>query len=731
MKAAPIQTAFNGGELSPLIAGRVDVAKYGNGCKRLVNFLPTAQGPAIARPGTLYVAEVKNSAHRTWLVRFEFSVEESYILEFGNAYIRFYTNRAQVLSGPAYEIVSPYAVADLTNADGTFALRYAQTGDTVYLSHANYPPQLLSRIAPTNWTIAPVAFSPPPFAALNTTATTIYASANTGSVTLQASANIFTSAMVGEHVYLGEKDVRDTQLWEAGKVITAGDERRSDSKNYEAVNSDTTGGTKPTHTSGAVYDGDGGVQWQYLDPGYGWAKITAFTDANTVTATVVSQLPSGCVSAGNPTTRWAFQAWNATDGYPSNVTFFRERLTFSRGSTVWFSVSGDFQNFAAEIDGEITADAGFERTLSSDRVNSIRWLSPGDVLLVGTLGDEWAITESTVTDPFGPANCKAKRQSAYGSSLVAPVRAGSDTLYIQKAGRKVRAMAFRYEEDGFESPDISVFSEHVTRSGVVDIAFQQEPWAVVWACRTDGVLIGCTFNREQDVVAWHRHPLEGGVVECVECIPAPDGSRDDLWLIVRYTINGVTKRYVAYLGEEDNEETAQEDWIYSDMAATYNGVPATTISGLGYLEGKEVWVLTDGARHPNRTVSGGQITLQLASSVVQVGLPCNGYVETMNLEAGSANGTSQGKTKRAHFATVRVNRSLGGVAGPSDDKLKEMRYRATSVPMGSAQPPYTGDVEIEWDGDYGTQQTCVVKKDRPMPLTVVAVMPQLVASEGR
>lgn len=731
MKSAPIQTAFNGGELSPLIAGRVDVAKYGNGCKRMVNFLPSVQGPAFARPGVIFVQEVKDSTQRTWLMRFEFSAEESYMLEFGHQYIRFYADRAQVVSGPPYEIVSPYDSADLTNSDGSFALRYAQTGDTIYITHPDYPPQLLSRIAPTNWTIAPVAFSPPPFAALNSTATTIYASAATGSVTLEASANIFTSGMVGEYVYLAEKDVRDVELWESGKAVVAGDVRRSDGKNYEALNSATTGSVKPTHSSGAVYDGDGAVQWQFLDPGYGWAEITAYTDANTVTATVISRLPSGAVLVGNATTRWALQAWNSTDGYPSVVTFFRERLVFSRDATLWFSVTGDFTNFAYEVDGEISSDSGFERTIASDRVNAIRWLSPGDVLLVGTIGDEWAITESTTTDPFGPNNCKTKRQSTYGSNLVAPVRAGGDTIYIQKAGRKVRAMAFRYEEDGFESPDISVFAEHVTRTGIVDSAYQQEPWSVVWACRTDGVLIGCTFNREQDVVAWHRHPLSGGIVECVESIPSPDGSRDDLWLIVKYTVGGSTKRYVGYLGEEDDDETDQADWIYSDMALTYSGAPATTISGLDHLEGLEVWVLTDGARHPNRTVSGGQITLQLAASKVQVGLPCEGYVETMNLESGSANGTSQGKTKRVHFATVRVLRSCGGVAGPSDDKLKEMRYRNTSVPMGSPQDPYTGDVEIEWDGDYSTQQTCVIKKDRPMPLTVVAVMPQLVTSEGR
>lgn len=732
MKASPIQTSFNGGELSPLVAGRVDITKYTSGCKRMTNFLPIVQGPAIARPGFVYVGEVKTSANRTWLIRFEFSVEESYIIEFGNLYCRFYTNRAQVLSGmSAYEISSPYSTADLTNADGTLALRYAQTGDTVYITHPDHPPYLLSRIAPTNWTLAAIAFSPPPFKAQNTTATTIYASAATGSVALEASANIFSASMVGQYIYLAEKDVRDNKLWEAGASITAGDVRRSDGKNYEALNTATTGSSKPIHSSGAVYDGDAGVQWQFLDSGYGWAQITGYTDANTVTATVVSRLPTGVVSSGQASTRWALQAWNATDGYPSDVTFFQERLVFSRDATLWFSVVADFQNFAYEIDGEITADAGFDRTISSDRINSIRWLSPGDVLLVGTLGDEWAVTESTATDPFGPANVKTKRQSTYGSSRVAPVKAGaSNAIFVQKSGRKLRAMAYRYEEDGFVSPDITAFAEHLTSPYIIDLAYQQEPWAIVWGARSDGVLVGCTYNTEQEVIAWHEHPLSGGVVECVECIPSADGTRDDLWAIVRYTVNGVTKRYIAYLADGDDDDTDKADWKFSDMVSTYSGAPATVISGLTYLEGKEVWVWADGGRHPNRTVSGGSITLQSAASKVQVGLPCEGFVETMNLEAGSAQGTAQGKQKRIHFCVTRVHRTVGGVAGPNDDTLQEIRYRTTE-PMGSPPSPYTGDVDIEWDGDYSQSQTLVIKKDRPSHMAVLAVMPQLVSSEGR
>ena len=774
MRAAPIQTAFNGGELSPLIRGRVDVAKYANGCERMQGFIPTIQGPAIARPGFRYVAEVKASADRTWLMRFERSADDSYMIELGNGYARFYTNHGQVqvsgvaayngatsyvvgdlvasggvnyyckaavtgtappnatywyaLTGTIYEIPMPYTAAQLTNPDGSFALRFAQTGDVIYLAMGDVPPYALSRYGGTRWVCEKVSFAPPPFKALNTTATTIYASAATGSVTLTASAAAFTAAQVGEYVYLGEKDVRDVAQWEAGKSITAGAMRRSDGKNYLALNTSTTGGTKPTHSSGAAYDGDAGVQWQFQDPCYGWGRVTGYTTTTQVAATVVSQIPAGAVGAGNPTTRWAFQAWNATDGYPTNVSFFRERLTYARDSTLWFSVAADFPNFATEIAGVISADAGFERTIVSDRVNAIRWLSPGDVLLVGTLGDEWAVVEATTTDPFGPANCKTKRQSVYGSNLVAPVRVGSDTLFVQKAGRKVRAMAFRFEEDGFESPDVTVFAEHITKTGIVDTAYQQEPWSIVWCARVDGALVGLTFNRDQDVVAWHLHPLTDGICEGVECIPSPDATRDDLWVIVRYTVAGVTRRYIAYLERQDEDGIAQADWAYADMMSTYNGIPATTISGLDYLEGKEVWILVDGARHPNRRVASGAVTLQLPGSKVQVGLPSPAWLETMNLEAGGESGTAQGKIKRVHSVTVRVHRSLGGQAGPDDAHMTEMRYRAPAVPMGSAPPPYTGDISVDWPGDYGERATLVIKKDRPMPVTVVAVMPQLVTA---
>lgn len=730
-KASPIITSFNGGELSPLLAGRVDIAKYPIGCKIMENFLPVTQGPAVARPGFRVVEEVKDSTSKTWLVRFEFSEDDASMIEVGDRYMRFYANRGQVQSGGApYEIVTPFLAADLTNSDGTFAIRCVGTGDEIYLVHPNYPPQLLSRFGVTNWTIAPVQCSPPPFATQNATTTTVYASATTGTgVALVASAATFSAADVGGYFYLGEGDVVDVEQWEADVSITAGAIRRSDGINYRALNSATTGSIKPTHVSGAVYDGNTGVQWQFLDPGYGWIQITAVTDSTHATGDVISEIPTGAVGSGQASTRWAHQAWNATDGYPTCVTFFRERLVFARNATLWFSVSGDFQNFSYEIEGTVTADAGFDRTIASDLANAIRWISPGDVLLVGTLGDEWAVMESNTLAAFGPSNVKTARQSAYGSSLVAPERVADDTIFIQKSGRKARAMKFDFAQNGYSSPDVTVYAEHVTKSRIIDMAYQQEPWAILWACRGDGMLIGLTYNSEQSVVAWHRHPMPGGIVECLECIPAPSGERDDLWTIVQYTINGVVRRFVAYLADEDTEDMAPSDWVYSDMASTYNGAQTSTITGLDYLEGQLVWVLVDGTWHPNRTVTGGQIALQVPGSIVTVGLAAPGVLQPMPLEGGTQGGTSQGKKKRANKVTIRVNRSYGA-AGPNTTQTQQLQLRTPSVPMGQGPPPLTGDAEMVWPGGYDPMMPLMVIKDRPLPLTVCAIMPQYESSEG-
>lgn len=738
-KASPIITSFNSGEWSPLMAGRADIKYYPSACRKLRNFIPTPQGPARFRPGFRFVAEVKTSGQRTWLWRFEFNVEQAYVLEFGHNYIRFFSNHGVVESGPGVplEVASPYSSADLTASDGTFNLRFVQSGDVVYICHPSYAPRKLTRTGASAFSIAIASLFCGPFQDVNPDETvTVYSSASTGAVTLTASSAIFTANCVGTQFFLEQRKTNDIPQWEAGKAVLVNDLRRSDGKTYIALNGATTGGMKPVHSVGAVYDGDTGVQWQFQDPGYGWVTISAVGGGGTTaTANVVSQLPYGCVGAGQATTRWAFSAWSASEGYPTVVTFFRERLTFLRGQDGWMSVAGDYENFSRKDSGGlITDDMAVVFTISSDRANRIEWACPSDIaLLIGTAGDEHALTETTSSNPFGPTNKRALKQSEYGSKHVPEVRVGEGVLYVQKSGRKLRDCTLAESvNERWLSNDVTVLAEHITVGGIVTMAYQQEPDSVVWAGRTDGSLIGFTINRQQDVRGWHLHPL-GGVspkVESVIVIPSPAGDRDELWAIISRTIGGTTKRYVEWMEYHYEEGVSRSNAFYVDSGLTYSGAPTSTITGLGHLNGQTVSILADGSTHPTRVVAAGSITLQRPASVVQVGLAYIGILAPMPIDAGSADGTSQGKTQRISKCGIRFYLTGGARYGRDENsQLDRIEMRGGSDHMDAPPPLFTGDKVVSWPDGYEGYGNIAIIQDQPLPCNVVALMPSITTQD--
>ncbi len=815
-KASPLQANFNAGELSPTLEGRVDIAWYGNGCHKMRNFIPLVQGPARRRSGTRHVAEVKNSANRTWIVPFKFSDDVKFVLEFGNLYIRFYTDQGQVESSPGvpYEVVTPWTTADLTATDGTFRLSMVQSADVIYIAHPSYPTRKLTRVTTTNWTLAAADFRGGPFQTINPDqTTTVYASAATGvGVTLTASSAIFTPDKVGALILLESKPVDDVRPWETNKAVTAGAERRSDGNIYSAINSATTGTIRPTHTIGARFDGDTGVQWQYLHSGWGYAKITAVGGGGTTaTATIIKRIPSQAVGVGNLTNRWAFSEWSNDLGWPSHVAFFRERLWLGRGTKLWASVVADFEDFSSRDGADVTPDMAISIDIASDQINDMAWLAAGDALLVGTVGNEFAVGETSTNEPIGPANIQAKQQTSHGSRQVQPVRVGDTVLFVQRAGRKLREIRFTFESEGYSTSDLSLRAEHITRGQIVQLTYQQEPHSIVWACCANGDLLGFTYNREQDVQGWHPHPIGGGaVVESVASIPTPDGTRDQLWIIARRTINGVTKRYVEYMERDwvSYEGSTIDDAFFLDAGGTFNGersavtltlarisgdfvsasastfapgdvgdeivlnrgtplqsrlvissyvsatqvgvTPRTSfpsyfdttgdavtgfhfardvIGGLGYLEGQTVNVLADGAVHPSRVVSGGQISLERHASFVSAGLPCPAVIITGRLEAGQSEGTAQGKTKRVHKVRYRLLDTLGGKGGTTEASLERMQFRVASDPMGSPPSVFTGDLDLPIPSGYEKEARIVYVNDQPLPATVVAVMPQVVTND--
>ncbi len=278
--------------------------------------------------------------------------------------------------------------------------------------------------------------------------------------------------------------------------------------------------------------------------------------------------------------------------FPSSVAFFEQRLVFAgtgeKPQTLWFSRTDDYENFVMGSQ----ADDAIEFTIAADQVNAIRWLSPGRQLAIGTVGGEW-ICEGANGQPISPDTITVRRHSRTGSAAIAPVRIGGGAIFVQAAGRKLYELAYDFNADAHLAADLSELSEHITQGGLRALAYQQEPDSILWMVRQDGVLLGFTFSKRQDVMAWHRHILggshpdgplldesdrygeRGASIDSVACIPRPDGLADDVWLLVRRVINGEKYRSVEYLESafEPQSPRDKNGMVYLDCCAEYQGLP--------------------------------------------------------------------------------------------------------------------------------------------------------------
>ena len=213
------------------------------------------------------------------------------------------------------------------------------------------------------------------------------------------------------------------------------------------------------------------------------------------------------------------------------------------------------------------------------------------------------------------------------------------------------------------------------------------------------------------------------VVESVAVIPG-DLDEDQVWMIVQRNIGGTTKRFVEFLMPYDFGSDV-EDAFFVDSGLTYDGAAATSVSGLGHLEGQVVTVLADGAAHPTKTVSSGAITLDRSAQKVHVGLGYNSTLKTMRLEAGSQDGTSQGKLKRIHDITLRLFKTVGAKIGPSVAGTDIIPFRSSADEMDQSLDMFTGDKTIEFDGNVDTDAFITLRQEQPLPMTLLGIFARL------
>jgi hypothetical protein len=328
-----------------------------------------------------------------------------------------------------------------------------------------------------------------------------------------------------------------------------------------------------------------------------------------------------------------------------------------------------------------------------------------------------------------PSNVRIVRESTYGSADFKPLTIGPKVIFIQRGGKKVREYSYEYDSDSYLAPDLTIKADNITLQGVGQMAYQQSPYQIIWMVRGDGKLLGMTYNVEQKVHGWHLHTIAGGQVESIAVIPDDATNEDQLWMVVRRTIDGQTKKYVEILKSDEVVRIGGDltNVGYIDSQLTYTGAPTDTITGLDHLEGETVGIRADGSEHPDVVVTSGSITLTGDYSNVVVGLRYQPLVETMRIEAGAADGTAQGKTKRLHNITLRVNSASSGVFyGATDDKLYEIHLRAAGDDMDAPVPVFTGDLGPKvWPSGYEKGGRIVVEHRGTGPFILVGLFPQL------
>lgn len=455
---------------------------------------------------------------------------------------------------------------------------------------------------------------------------------------------------------------------------------------------------------------------------WGYVKVTGFVSGAQVTATVQSSL-----AGVTPTPYWREGAFSGVRGYPAAATFHDERLYFGgtahQPQTIWGSESGNFENFAPE--GTITDAGPVTYSFASDQMNPIIWLMSASLLMAGTTEGEWKISATSAGSPITPTDVNVRQVNNKGSAALRPVKVGDVVLFFQGNARKLRELTYRYELDSWVAPDLTILSEHITLGGVVSMALQKEPDQTIWAVRDDGTLLSMVYEREQEVVGWSRHTTDGWF-EDVACIPGDN--QTEVWVVVRRTINGSTRRYIeCFTNIEYGGELLNACFV--DSALAYDGAPATILSGLEHLEGKTVQILGDGAVRRPATVGGGEITLDRPLSRAVVGLPYTSLFKSVRLEAGGETGPAQGKLKRIDHLVLRLYQTSGGKAGPDVDNLETMFSREMGDAMDTAPPLFAGDWKLDYRGDYDREGQVVIVQDEPLPLTLCALITSLATNE--
>lgn len=726
MKIYDARTSFAGGELSPALYGRVDMAQYQIGCRELKNFIVLPQGAVVNRPGTRRLGEDR-AYTAVRLAPFVFSSEDSCVLAFGDGFVDRYDRH-----GFQETILdSPYRKAHLPK------LRWLQSADVMYLFHPDVPVHTLSR-TPNGWEFNEVTFEKGPFEDVNTDpekklifwawsgsrhkmdanfdmsewlhlgllirvefeikAKSEELSVARGSdtewgpwATVRYVFGPFTYRTSGKWQGTLEvqrcrpegwagKDEEDWE-WETFKTYTSGDDAEENFafsgvvEEYADHYRFRYKGNKDAITVNVSWEG--GIVYRLF------RVVEILSDTSAYVEDVEGK--RGNVAPG--TDAWAIGSFGPHYGYPSMGIFHQERLVLANTrhspQSIWMSQPASWHNFGASIPAK--DDDSIMVTLASKEVNEIRGLSSRGDLLIFTAGGEWSAKAGQKTDVFTPSSIVITPSGYRGSMDLEPLDVGDVTLFVQRQGTVIRSLGYSLEVDGYSAPEISVLSAHMFENNpVARWTYQQTPWSVAWCALEDGTVAAVTLQKEHQVTAWTRHEFgNAGKVAVKDLCSIPGEMQDDLFLAV--------------WRETSPQPDPLPEW----------GLGTIRIELMNHWDaGVGVGTYLDNERYPVRSA-----------------------LETMDIEIGGG-GTLQGRHKQTPVVTLRLMKTAGlraGVVHQDNERapmLDGLRFPGMLSP-GRAAPPFSGDARMEIPGGVARQCRIRVENDEDAPVGLLAIFPEV------
>lgn len=651
-------------------------------------------------------------------------------------------------SSGVMELPSPWAEVDLG------ALRFDQSGDVIFVACDGYQQRRIERRSETAWSI--VAYEPEdgPFRGINLGPTTLASDALSGDVTITASTDFFESGHLGSlfrmtaagqrvESDLAAEDaftdpIRVTGIGASRKVtinisgsfvgtltlqrspaepgswtdvktwtITTTEQYDDGLDNqviYYRIGIKTGDYTSGTATAAMTFAGG---------TSNGVVRLTEITSGTSAEAVVLEDL-----GGTEATSDWEEGAWSKLRGWPSAVALYEGRLWWAGGDYIWGSESDAYEDFDDQTEG----DAGpISRAIGSGPVDVINWLLPAQRLLVGTEGSEKSARSNSLDEPLTRTNFNLKTISTQGSARVPAVPVDHKGLFVQRSGLRVYEMDFKAKTYDYGSMDMTTLVPEVCSPGVSRMAVQRQPDTRVHCVLSDGAVAILVYDSAENVICWLKFETAG---EVEDAVVLPGQVEDQVYYLVKRTVNGSTVRYVERWAKE-NECQGGNLNKQADSFTIYTGASTSSISGLDHLEGESVVIWADGKDLGTATVSGGSVSLPVAVQNAVVGLGYTAKRKTTKLAYGAAMGTALTMRKRINaLGLVLANTHYQGLKyGPDFNTLDDLPAQEMGVITSDDTVWEAFDQDsFTFPGLWDTDARLCLQAEAPRPCTILAAV---------